>query len=329
MRKKILKAGLLALLIMVMSVFPVSAATIPIGEIDWFQEGGLYFRGVSLVPENGSYVKQDNGYSANSSWRWLNVNENLSVNNNHERLACYYMGEDGFILYDTTTPDGYTVDEWGRWTVDGVVQWKEISDIYVKPELNRNVYDSDGLAYAVKDIMTMRPDDSIAKYGASYVERYKINSETTDESLRIAYNNLILADMYTNPDGSIGSCRLGSNIFSVKSLILADAYFAYIPEFHSPANFYLDEAVKYYEAMGYKKVNLTEDIQDGEFYLINDVSKNKAPNQLRIVVGDYIVSFDYQHSINSPWLTEMRGNPITIWRKDVRVKFDLPYATGQ
>lgn len=34
----------------------------------------------------------------------------------------YYLGEYGEMLTDTTTPDGYTVNEDGCWTVNGVVQ---------------------------------------------------------------------------------------------------------------------------------------------------------------------------------------------------------------
>ena len=30
------------------------------------------------------------------------------------------------MQWNYTTPDGYTVDEMGRWTVDGVVQTKEV-----------------------------------------------------------------------------------------------------------------------------------------------------------------------------------------------------------
>lgn len=34
----------------------------------------------------------------------------------------FYFGEDGKMLRNTTTPDGYTVDDLGRWTVNGVIQ---------------------------------------------------------------------------------------------------------------------------------------------------------------------------------------------------------------
>ena len=34
----------------------------------------------------------------------------------------FYFGEDGKMLRNTTTPDGYTVDDLGRWTINGVIQ---------------------------------------------------------------------------------------------------------------------------------------------------------------------------------------------------------------
>ena len=35
---------------------------------------------------------------------------------------CYYFNGDGYMLANTTTPDGYTVNADGAWTVNGVVQ---------------------------------------------------------------------------------------------------------------------------------------------------------------------------------------------------------------
>ena len=44
-----------------------------------------------------------------TGWRWING-------------KCYYLQEDGSCLMGGVTPDGYTVDETGAWTVNGVVQ---------------------------------------------------------------------------------------------------------------------------------------------------------------------------------------------------------------
>ncbi len=50
-----------------------------------------------------------------AGWQWLD-------NNNDGVSECYYVQDDGTVLLETVTPDGYTVDAQGAWVVDGVVQ---------------------------------------------------------------------------------------------------------------------------------------------------------------------------------------------------------------
>ena len=48
-------------------------------------------------------------------WQWQDVNgDGIS--------ECYYYDDNGTMLTNTTTPDGYTVDSNGAWVVNGVVQ---------------------------------------------------------------------------------------------------------------------------------------------------------------------------------------------------------------
>lgn len=58
----------------------------------------------------------DNGDStfAKDGWNWIDG-------------KCYYFTSEGYCLINTTTPDGYTVDENGAWIIDGVVQTQETS----------------------------------------------------------------------------------------------------------------------------------------------------------------------------------------------------------
>ena len=50
-----------------------------------------------------------------SQWQWLDGNlDGIS--------ECYYFDEQGYMLRDTTTPDGYMVNSEGTWVVDGVIQ---------------------------------------------------------------------------------------------------------------------------------------------------------------------------------------------------------------
>lgn len=59
--------------------------------------------------EIGYWYQEDNGSYPTNSWKWING-------------RCYYFDSNGYMLANTTTPDGYTVDATGAWTVNGVVQ---------------------------------------------------------------------------------------------------------------------------------------------------------------------------------------------------------------
>ncbi len=59
--------------------------------------------------EIGYWYQEDNGSYPTNSWKWING-------------KCYYFDSNGYMLASTTTPDGYTVDATGAWTVNGVVQ---------------------------------------------------------------------------------------------------------------------------------------------------------------------------------------------------------------
>lgn len=61
-------------------------------------------RGWWFENKDGSYTK--------GGWQWIGK-------------KCYYFDDIGYMYENRTTPDGYTVDENGAWTVDGVVQIKE------------------------------------------------------------------------------------------------------------------------------------------------------------------------------------------------------------
>lgn len=73
------------------------AFSIPVFAAGWIQNG------------TGWQYENDDGSYLNNGWTWING-------------KCYYFMPDGCCLTGTRTPDGYTVDENGAWTVDGVVQ---------------------------------------------------------------------------------------------------------------------------------------------------------------------------------------------------------------
>lgn len=65
-------------------------------------------------------TNEDNTTWYANGWQWIDDGNNIA--------HCYYFDTNGYILTNTTTPDGYIVNENGRWVTDlnlvpgGVVQ---------------------------------------------------------------------------------------------------------------------------------------------------------------------------------------------------------------
>ena len=72
---------------------------------------------------NGDYFK--------SSWQWIDGNQDGIA-------ECYCFDENGWMYENTTTPDGYTVNENGAWTINNIVQTKT-SDLIPKNNTNNSV----------------------------------------------------------------------------------------------------------------------------------------------------------------------------------------------
>lgn len=78
------------------------------------------FAGSWQLDANGYwYQNDDHSYPANT-WQWID-------SNNDGIAESYFFNENGYLLVNTTTPDGFTVDANGAWIVDGIVQTKTIS----------------------------------------------------------------------------------------------------------------------------------------------------------------------------------------------------------
>lgn len=73
------------------------------------------FAGTWQQDTNGWWYQNDNGSYLNNGWCWIDG-------------RCYYFMPDGYCLTDTTTPDGYTVNTNGAWTINGVVQIQKTID---------------------------------------------------------------------------------------------------------------------------------------------------------------------------------------------------------
>lgn len=92
----------------------------------------MAFAGSWKNDSRGYWWQNDDGSYPVNCWQWLDGNQDGIS-------ECYYFDGSGYMLANTTTPDGYQVNGDGAWTVNGVVQTKgqqesvsyeEISDAY-------------------------------------------------------------------------------------------------------------------------------------------------------------------------------------------------------
>ena len=70
--------------------------------------------------DKGRWWQYDDGSYPVSEWLWID-------DDNDDIYECYYYNQDGYLLVNTITPDNCTVNEYGAWVVDGVVQ--EMADV--------------------------------------------------------------------------------------------------------------------------------------------------------------------------------------------------------
>lgn len=73
------------------------------------------YAGAWLHNDTGWWYLNDDGSYPTNTWQWID-------GNNDGVSECYYFDESGYLLTDTTSPDGYQVDTNGAWIENGIVK---------------------------------------------------------------------------------------------------------------------------------------------------------------------------------------------------------------
>ena len=79
------------------------------------------FAGQWQSDASGWWWQNDDGSYPANTWQWLDGNGDGVA-------ECYYFDGNGYMMAAAVTPDGYTVDGNGAWTVNGVVQTQNAAD---------------------------------------------------------------------------------------------------------------------------------------------------------------------------------------------------------
>lgn len=200
LRKKLIALSAAALsMAMIMPVF----ADNPVG---WRQTGNTW-----------QYVKDASGSLYSNGWQWLDGNKD-GVS------ECYYFDANGNMLSNTTTPDGWQVNEGGAWIMNGVVQTKgaatQATDTNTKRPSSKEIIDYLYRGHTDKSIFydhlidTSRPEWNNGVTNLKMIEAvgaprwshthggwYYLGYDNTDvEAIALNDEGYLLADTIT-PDG--------------------------------------------------------------------------------------------------------------------------------
>lgn len=93
----------------------------------------------------GWWWQNDDGSYPAAKWEWLD--------GNHDGTAeSYYFDASGYLLTDTTTPDGYTVNADGAWVENGVVQTQAAAQTAADTNTNpycKNIFEHSEYPYII------------------------------------------------------------------------------------------------------------------------------------------------------------------------------------
>lgn len=105
----------------------------------------------------GWWYQRDNGSYPSNGWEWVD-------GNNDGISECYYFNEAGYMLANTTTPDGYQVDSNGAWLSNGVVQTKNLSATPTLSNTNISNAQITVNTFTAEQILSMTPEDAFKGY---------------------------------------------------------------------------------------------------------------------------------------------------------------------
>ena len=136
---------------------------------------------------NGWWWQNEDGSYPSNGWQWIDGNgDGVSES--------YYFGPDGYMYANTTTPDGYTVNVDGAWTVNGVVQTQTTQPAQTTNTDVMTGYNADGISNAAIDMLNHTQAENV-KYGEVRVE---VGNGRYGAEILVEYSNGLTAEYYTS-----------------------------------------------------------------------------------------------------------------------------------
>ena len=168
---------------------------------------GAMAAGMAMTSFAAGWQKNDTGwwYGTNADnttwhangWQWID-------SNNDGVAECYYFDANGYMLANTTTPDGYTVNADGAWTENGVAHTRQTGTQSQETGINTALvtdnggYNEYGCSNVALDMVTHTREEN-AKYGEVSVSEFgNATSVYYSNGFRVYYQ--YINDNYTDKE---------------------------------------------------------------------------------------------------------------------------------
>ena len=185
------------------------------------------------ISKNAWWYDFGNGDYFKSSWQWIDGNQDGIA-------ECYCFDENGWMYENTTTPDGYTVNENGAWTINNIVQTKT-SDLIPKNNTNNSVNTANNNLSETRnheenqgnEDFTEKQDEyraDILRRINTYRDRQGLNTleenDYLNEMAKIRAEELPIRQSHIRPDGEtlIGKYGVNGEIIAIGPKIPREAF---------------------------------------------------------------------------------------------------------
>lgn len=131
----------------------------------------------------GYWYENTNGTWPANTWQWIDGNQD-------GKAECYYFDQDGYMLSNTITPDGYMVNSDGAWIENGIIQVQTVP--ILTSDTSNNIITSDTFNNMT---ISNNPTDNLTEAQQSTKKIYELVNQAriTNEKLPLEWNDTLSA----------------------------------------------------------------------------------------------------------------------------------------
>ena len=224
---------------------------------------------------NGWWYETEDGSYYKDGWQWVDGNNDGSA-------ECYYFNSKGYAITNVPRADGYEINENGAWTVNGVVQKKEVA------------------------IRTNNDSRALAVYEEAQKKNSSLDSMDVDADYKISMNaDGTSMDMGMNLNLKLRGARTGNLEFTAEGSMDMLGSDMPLNMFYTNGYYYADmmgmkikQAMPMEEAL--KEASSNIDVMEVDTSFINNLRMREEGNKT-------ILTFDNNAAALNRYLEELMG----------------------